>query len=879
MPNEDEVRNGFLRVLLYVFFPAFVLAGASTATRAHGQAPAVGGGNATAGMERSADSQAQGAVSPAPAADAANSTGSHGDALYRLESVRVVAERIEPGRATVEGQELQTMPSRSGSVTEALKAFPGVQFSNEEPSSFTAGEIRPPRVSIAGAKPYENNFLIDGTSVSNTLNPIGLEVDGDSVTPSRLDVSGADQTIFYETSLLDSVTVYSSNVPAKYGAFVGGVVDAELKDPRTDRWHGTVYGQHTRSEWFDLRGVDDESESSDNQPRFKTYALQGAVDGPVGANAALLLSATRRWSVIPLLFSEDGESEDTKDQFRGNENFLAKLLATPSSDLVLRLDATYAPYVEERWRSGWPDSDWKIENEAWRAAGEAEFLAGWGTLTGRLVYSRNGYSRDSAANLREQLSGTGVPEEEHYFRGGLGDAEATNNGVDFGLDLDFDEIGAGPLTWKLSTGLSLATVTADMWNENATIKTRTVLSSGNWIEIEADYPESDQTRTLNTIGGYLQTEMRWGRFTLVPGLRIDHEDYSQNMDVAHRLRGEVDLFGDNSLRLVSGVNRYYGGQLRAYAFDRWRPSFSTRQSWNAKTKKLTVTNSNSTDKSYQAQGLDTPYSDELMGGILGEAGGFAYSLEFVHRDHRDQIISKSAGEGEDGEEVYELTNDGKSSYDGITLTLSRSFETRDFGTHSLSFGATKSKTKTFNGGFFSDVVVDDFSNGYEYDYNQVYFDGELIDRNDMPAEDFNAPLVLTATWLGSFWDDRFRVNCVTRWKDSTTGIKPDKRTADETPYGTTASKVTTESAEWLGADGRYHDAYMEGVISGGMVTDVSLEFDTVKEEMFTLSLLFDVFNVFSADGHIGVSELDGGGYTLPRSQFGRAYYAGLRCTF
>jgi hypothetical protein len=764
--------------------------------------------------------------------------------VYRLDAVKVVADRVEAGRTTIEGQELQSMPSRTDSVTEALKVVPSVQFSNEQTSSLTAGEISPPRVSIAGAKPYENNFLIDGTSVSNTLNPNGLGTDGDSVSPSQLDVNGADQTIFYDTTLVESVTVYTSNVPAKYGAFVGGVVDAELKDPRTDRWHGVLYGRHTRSEWFDLRGVDEDSDSSDNQPRFDSYAVQGGVDGPLNDNAAIMLSASKRWSVIPLLLEENDGSVSDKDQYRSNENYFAKLLLTPSSDLELRFDATYAPYVEERWRPNWPDSEWDLENEAWRLAGEAIFNAGWGKLTGKAVYSQNGYSRDSVSNLRQTVSGSGLPESELLSRGGLGDAITENRGIDLSLDLDFKEFQTGALAWRISTGLDLSNVTTDMWNEDARIEILSVPSNGKWIRTDTDYLEYDQSKTLNTFGWYGQSEMRWGRFTLTPGLRLDHEDFSGNTDLAHRLKAELDTMGDGALRLVAGVNRYYGGQLRAYAFDRWRPSFTRQERWNG-TVRYTV----GTDRSYLAKGLDTPYSDELMGGILGEVGGFEYGLELVHRDYRDQIISKSVED-----DVYALTNDGESSYDGITLTLSRSVETERFGTHTFSFGATQSRTRTFNGAFSSDIDVFDVSNGYEYDYDQVYYNGELIDRSDMPADDYNAPLVLTFSWQGNFWEDRFRVNCVSRWRDSTTGLKPDARTADETPYGTTATRPTTESAEWLDAEGRYHNAYAEGVISGGLVTDVSFELDAVKEEMFTLSLLFDISNVFSSDGHSSVSE-------------------------
>ena len=785
--------------------------------------------------------------------------------VYRFEAVKVVADRLQAGRTTIEVPELESLPSRTGSVTEALKVVPNVQFSNEETSSFTAGEIRPPRVSIAGAKPYESNFLIDGMSVSNTLNPNGLGADGDSVSPGQLDVNGADQTIFYDTSLVDSVTVYSSNVPAKYGAFVGGVVDAELKDPRTDRWHGLLSGRYTRSEWFDLRGVDDESESSAMQPRFRQHALQAAVDGPIGENASLLLSASKRWSVIPMVLEENDGSFTDKDQYRSNENFFAKLLYTPRNDLELRLDATYAPYVEELWRPSWPGSEWELDNRSWRFAGEAVYLPGWGKVTGKLVYALNGYSRDSASNFREQISGSGVPDSEEVFRGGLGDAETTNRALDAGLDLEFDEFLTGDVSWRLSTGFDLSNVTTDMWNEATSISVYSLRSSGSWTLTEADYLESEQSATLNTLGWYGQAEIRWGRFTLTPGLRVDHEDFSHNTDLAPRLKAELDTMGDGTLRLVAGANRYYGGQLRAYAFDRNRGSFTRMELSSGRIRYL-----EGSDNSYQAKGLDTPYSDELMAGVLGEIAGLEYSLELVHRDHRKQIISKSAGD-----DVYELTNDGKSTFDGITLTLSRAFETGRFGTHTFRLGATKSRSKTFNGDYTSEVDVFDESGGYPYDYDQVYYNGEIIDRSDMPAADYNAPLVVTFSWHGSFWEDRFRVNCVNRWRDSTTGILSDQRTADETPYGTTASRPTTKSAEWLNAQGEYLDAYREGVISGGLVTDVSFEFDAVKEELFTMSLLFDISNVFSSDGHSNVN-MPG---ELREFEHGRAYYAGIRCEF
>ena len=801
-----------------------------------------------------------------------NGTGSAGGGMvYRLEPVQVVAERIEAGKAVIEGRELHSMPSHTGAVTEALKGQSNVQFSNEEISGLTAGEIRPPRVSIAGARPYETNYLIDGLSISNTLNPTGLDKDGDSVLPSRLDVGGADQTIFYDSSLIDSVTVYSSNVPVKYGNFVGGVVDAELADPRTDRWHAVFTGRHTRSEWFDMRGTDDDSVSSANQPRFRSNSLFASADGPVTDKLALLFAASKRWSVIPLQLEENDGSFSDKDQYRSNENLFAKTLYTPSGDVKLTLDAAYAPYTEERWRPAWPDSDWKIGNEAVRLGGSAVIGTGWGELTAKAAWSQNGFSRDSSNNFRRQVSGTGVPEDEKIYEGGLGDATATNRGIDASLAFDLEEFATRELVWRISTGLDISNVTTDMWNEDARIETLVVSKPTKpslpptWILTETDYLEYDQTKTLNTVGWYAQTEVQWARFTLTPGLRVDYDDYSFNTNLAPRLKAELDTMGDGALRLVAGASRYYGGQLRAYAFDRYRPSFSTTTRSTGK-----VSYSEGTDRSYLAKDLDTPYSDEVMGGILGDVAGIEYRLELVHRDHRDQIISKTMGDN-----LYEMTNDGESTYDGISLTLARSFETARFGTHSLALGVTKSWTETFNGAFDSEIVANRVTNGYEYDYDRVYYDGEIMDRSGMPADDYNAPTVVTLSWLGSFFDDRFRVNCVSRWKDSATGLVKDSRTAAETPYGTTATKPTTPSSQWLDAEGQYLDAYREGVISGGLVTDVSFELDALKRDLFTVSLLFDVANVFNSDLHTGVAET-----AVPREHVrGRAYYAGIRCEF
>lgn len=838
--------SGDVRAQGGVAAPGFEAAG----DRDPGRTPGEAEGNGTA-----VDKGRDGAETPGPGAQAAPDVPDAG--VYRFDPVSVLAQRLEAGKASIEGKELQSLPSHTGSITEAVKGFSNVQFSNDDISSLRGGEIRPPRVSISGAKPYENNFLIDGMSVSNTLNPGGLDRNGDTVSWNDLVVHGADQSIFYDASLVDSVTVYSSNVPVKYGNFLGGVVSAQLVDPRTDRWHGVFRARHTRSEWFDLRSVDDESETSDNQPRFRADSLFASVDGPVGDKMALLFAVSRNQAVIPLQYKDSDGSYSEKNQRRSSENFFAKMLFTPSRDLRLTLDATYAPYAEERFRTGWGNSDWTIENQAYRLGSKLSWTSAAGELTLRGAYAQNGFSRDSVTNV--WLSDTITNEQT----GGVGDATTTSRELDAKLDFEVAEFATKDVLWRISSGLDIRNVTANMWNEAAVVNGTTPS-----FLVMTDYLEHDQTRTLNTMGWYVQPELQWGRLTLTPGLRIDHDDYSFNTNTAPRLKAELDTMGDGTLRLVGGVSRYYGGELRAYAYDRFRPFITNR-----------IRRSNGqimptlfgVDRSYLAKDLRTPYSDEIMGGVLGEVMGLEYGVELVHREHRDQLISKTRGDN-----LYEMTNDGRSTFDGLTVRLARSFDTERLGSHSVSLGATKSRTKTFNGAYDSDIRTNLVSNKFPYDYERVYYDGEIMDRSDMPAENYNAPVVVTLSWLGSFHDDRLRVNSVSRWRDSTTGLLKDARRTGETPYGTVTGSATAPSSQWLGPDRQvFYDAYRKGVISGGLVTDVSLEFDAVKKDLFTFTLLLDVTNVFSSDGHSGVAQ-EG----VPRDRMrGRGYYAGIRCEF
>ncbi len=805
-----------------------------------------------------------GPVQAAETATVASQKEEQGPTPRLLAPILVTDTRLAEDGKTVTGQELEMMPSVTGSITEALKGFSQIQYNYEQDSSLTVGEIAPPRISIFGAKPYENNFMIDGVSVTNTLNPSGFDA---SAGFNDLMIGGGDSTIFYDTLLLDKITVYTSNVPAEFGGFLGGVVDASLRDPLRDRWHFTLAGRYTEDSWFKLRDVDRESTSPDNQPRFSIYSASASAEGPLTSDVSLLLSASRRHATIPLERERPDGTSKREDQRRINENYFGRLVLTPGDRMTVRLDATYAPYEEKRWRAAWPGSEWLNRNRSWRFAGQTEYCFEPGLLTTKLVYAQNGFSRDSANNYRFSVIDQVDPTRSD--RGGaVGNAEIRNREISLVSNFRSRNYHLGAARWNWVAGVDFGYKYTDSLNQEATVDTLIIYRVGNFESFRtiSSYERISQSKNLASYGLHGQFEIGWKRLTLRPGLRLDYDDFSYNLNPAPRFKAEFDIFDNDTLRLIAGVNRYYGQQLRAYAFRRFRP-FHASYERVGRDGTVETWERSGPSKAYRSDGLDTPYSDELSGAVAGTVTGFDYKLEFVQRRHRDQLISKT----EDGSNYF-MTNDGRGRFEGFTLSLERELRTRNFGLHRIGLSATTSRTRTFNGSYFSEIDVEDASFGYAYNYDKVFYNGSYISRSDLPADNYNAPLTLAVIWGSRFLDDRLRLQSVTRWRDSARGLLADARFSDDTPYGTTSGRNDRTSSEWINEDGGYSDAYKRGTISGGVVTDLILEADAFQRGRYGLTLIGEVVNLFNST--MGTSVAEGGA----RSR-GRGFYAGMRASF
>lgn len=777
---------------------------------------------------------------------------------YTLEPVVVRAAAIEDDETVILSSDLEMIPSATGSITEALKGLSQVQYDYDRQSSLTLGEIAPPRISIFGARPYDNNFMIDGMSISNTLNPSGFN---NTALLTNLDVGGADAAMFFDTTLLESITLYSSNVPARYGGFSGGVIDAQLRDPRTERYHYTLAGRYTHDSWFDQRDKDKESSEPNNQPRFSIYDVNMSMEGPLGPSAGVLLSASRRHSTIPLTRVYRDGTVARDHQTRQNDNYHARLTLTPKADLRASFDLTYAPYSEDRWRTLWGEqSDWSLENNAWRVAGNVSADSAYGVLTVTSAYSHNGYSRTGLTN--QSYVFMGHPDAaENYRYGGIGDAEVRNKELFMQTDFESGTFDSGRLRWNYTVGLDFSYKHTDLRNESATMTTvrydlnRTIIQT---------YDAVDQSGHLAAYSAYAQASLYWGRLLLRPGLRLDRDNYTHNEDVSPRFKAEYDFLSDSSLVWFGGLNRYHGQQLRSYAFKRFRPVTTTTIN-----QPDIVTVTTGADRKYSSEGLDTPYVDELSTGFHGTLPSFDYKIETVRRSYKKQLVSHK-----DGSEYY-MTNHGEGRYEAVMLTLAMPIATDNFGTHRFDLSGTKSRTRMLNATYLSEDAPGLEHRGYGFDYDRVFYNGTYIDRAALPAENFNAPWVLALGISSSFFADRFRIYSITRWRGSAKGLVEDKRFSDDTPYGTTSGSNTVASGLWVNHEGEYSNAYTSGNVSGGSTTDVTVEIDVFKKDFYSLTFIVEALNLFNGNMRTGLNP-DG---TDTGAIHGRGFYLGARMTF
>ncbi|MEM7447922.1 MAG: TonB-dependent receptor [Myxococcota bacterium] len=177
--------------------------------------------------------------------DAADLGASEGDETIFTAVGVIDAPPREVTRRTIRREELTQIPGTRGDALRAIEVLPGV---GRPP--FGGGEII-----IRGSAPTDSEIFLEGIPLPLLYHFGGL-------------------TSVYNSRLLEQIEFIPGNFSARYGRRIGGIVEVEPRDPRSDGLHGVI--------------------------EFSLIDASVLAEFPIGENASLALGFRR--SFIDLIF-------------------------------------------------------------------------------------------------------------------------------------------------------------------------------------------------------------------------------------------------------------------------------------------------------------------------------------------------------------------------------------------------------------------------------------------------------------------------------------------------------------------------------------------------------------------------------------------------
>jgi hypothetical protein len=148
---------------------------------------------------------------PPPDEAPADSVDQDSDEASYGASASIEAPPREATRRTIPKEELTVMAGTRGDALRAIEVLPGVGRTT----------IQDGTPILRGASPFESLTFIEGATV-----------------PLLFHFGGV--TSIFNSRLLERVDVYPGNFSVRYGRAVGGIVDAKVRDPRSDAGHAVV---------------------------------------------------------------------------------------------------------------------------------------------------------------------------------------------------------------------------------------------------------------------------------------------------------------------------------------------------------------------------------------------------------------------------------------------------------------------------------------------------------------------------------------------------------------------------------------------------------------------------------------------------------------
>lgn len=682
----------------------------------------------------------------------------------------------------VTSEEISQKNTGDGNITDLMKTNPAVQFANNDSNSMNQGEIKPSRISIHGSSSYQNAYRLDGVSFNNDFDPADS---GLGETATRL--SSSDQGIYIDSRLIDSMAVYDNNIPVEFGGFTGGTVEVNSR-----RWQGEnsahAYYRLTRSGWNNLfhdstQSIDTTKNDTANPARFQNRYDKNDFGGwfelGVTENSGVVFSASRRSSTIPMtvtggeayvlennkiepIYSDSGK----KNQRRTSDNYFLKYSMNLSEKSSLDLSANYASYDSRLFSSSISNSGYDSTHDGLglTAVFKHQFDLGQFEATANTQSLKDDRKNDQKYSLMvrafefdDDFNYKGTTERNS---GGLGDLESKQNTHSLKTVMRFnpqeDNLG---LTHQPTAGAEINYTKGTYVRDHDYFQ---YTYSGNLMGDDysgsltniSRFKKGSYSADYTNYAIFLDDNIQFGKLTLRPGVRLDRDDFVNRTNVAPRLSGTYDLFGDKKTLLIAGANRYYGRSMLTYAlYGAQNGGMQTCAGYFEPCSLIPENNEWDNKKDYEGiDSLKTPYNDELTLALQQEILSTTWRLQYVHREGYDEVRTRTKynSRDEDKRSIRMYDNGGRSSHDTVTLSVNNSqpwewAEASHVMTASFTWQQSESNTPKDSG-------YNSFDPGNKVNLNKVWYDGKVIDSSKLPSTSFNSPIKLNLE-MTSVWDE------------------------------------------------------------------------------------------------------------------------------
>lgn len=774
-------------------------------------------------------------VQPAqPAQPSASGTGPNppqaAAPLQVLPVVRVQASAELPGVKYFDTDQVRKLPILGNDITSVLRLSPRVQVSNTRDSALTQGEIAPAEISINGAKPYQNLFLLDGLALNNDLDPAVKDAS------HYADIPGATLGMPIDKELICSLELLDSNISAEHGRFEGGVVKAELCDARR-AFGGRVTFKMARSAWTNIfvdparASALELSSSEDLQPRwdkqFWTVSAEARPDDKLG----VVMQASYARSEIPLrgfvsTQTPGDASLAQKTQLREQKDAMAKFTWRASERMQAWLTLRRQPLDDSYFNINGRDTEFTIQGGGTLVAGGAVTNLGAWTLRQELSLSDMENSRRGVVPYMRVWSWSAT--DKNWGDGSRGTSSISTEGAWGNVDSSQKThtytlratANAPRPAWgwnhQLRGGLELTRRDAQYSRPNDhlvylgttayRVATTTCTSPTGVVDTEScslarslRFPNSGQFwryRDNYQAGAFqvqaaqyalwLENRATRGDLSLTLGLRGDRDELAGQATLAPRLSGQWVLDGERRSTLEFGLNRYYGRSFFNAALREKRETLKVTQTRRA-SDWAWVDGERALPMNSLAD-LNVPYDDEAVLGLRRHLGvDTVATIKWVHRESRDQVVRarvRDTSGAYANNQFYRYENSGRGSADVVSLEFAGQLARNWLagGRHHWELGTGWTRARTNHVDYETTLAETDSD-------RDILYQGQVIRYSDLPADNYNRPWSARLT-LSSEWE-QLSLSQMLRW---TGGYRRVANTGKTEVRGTQELDVFSETA-------------------------------------------------------------------------------------